>query len=146
MSCRNVETIITELARGQMLEARAKEDALAHLETCQRCAARFADEQTLTNGLRAVSVSAASMETPARVEAALLSAFRQGATAPADFSRHQRATISHALASLVYRSRCRNSDFLCVCSPTPAPGPFNRERATGRERCSAKSFASNHDT
>lgn len=82
MSCRNVETIITELARGQMLEARVKEDALAHLEACRHCAARFADEQTLTNGLRAVTASAASRETPARVEAALLSAFRQGATSP----------------------------------------------------------------
>ncbi len=80
MSCRNVETIITELARGQMMEARAKEDALIHMEACQRCAARFADEQTLTNGLRAVTASAASIETPARVEAALLSAFRHGAT------------------------------------------------------------------
>lgn len=80
MSCRNVETIIAELARGQMLEARAKEDALAHMEDCQRCAARFADEQTLTNGLRAVTASAAMIETPAHVEAALLSAFRQGAS------------------------------------------------------------------
>lgn len=80
MSCRNVETIITELARGQMLEARAKEDALAHMDACQRCAARFADEQTLTNGLRVVAASAASKETPAHVEAALLKAFRQGAT------------------------------------------------------------------
>lgn len=82
MSCRNFETIITELARGQMLEARAKEDALAHMETCKRCATLFADEQTLTAGLRAVAASAASTETPMRVEAALLSAFRQGANTP----------------------------------------------------------------
>lgn len=82
MSCRNVETIITELARGQMLEARVKEDALAHMETCQHCAGRFADEQTLTAGLRAVALNAATKETPMRVEAALLLAFRQGAASP----------------------------------------------------------------
>jgi hypothetical protein len=82
MSCRNFETIITELARGQMLEARVKEDALAHMESCKGCAARFADEQTLTAGLRAVAASTASAETPMRVEAALLSAFRQGTNAP----------------------------------------------------------------
>jgi hypothetical protein len=82
MSCRNFETLITELARDQMLEARVKEDALAHMETCKHCAARFADEQTLTAGLRAVAANAASIETPARVEAALLSAFRQGASLP----------------------------------------------------------------
>jgi hypothetical protein len=90
MSCRNVETIITELARGQMLEARVKEDALSHMEACERCAARFADEQALTNGLRAVTASAAATETPARVEAALLSAFRQGAT-PARVSANAHA-------------------------------------------------------
>ena len=82
MSCRNFETIITELARGQMMEARVKEDALAHMETCKDCAARFADERTLTAGLSAVAASTASAETPKRVEAALLSAFRQGANAP----------------------------------------------------------------
>jgi hypothetical protein len=82
MSCRNFETIITELARGQMLEARVKEDALAHMESCKRCATLFADEQTLTAGLRAVAASTASTEAPMRVEAALLSAFRQGASAP----------------------------------------------------------------
>ena len=82
MSCRNFEPNIAELARGQMMEARVKEDALAHMETCQRCAARFADEQTLTAGLRAVAASRASAETPQRVEAALLSAFRQRANAP----------------------------------------------------------------
>lgn len=82
MSCRNFETIITELARGQMLEARVKEDAVAHMESCKRCAACFADEQTLTAGLRAVAASNASRETPLRVEAALLSAFRQGGNTP----------------------------------------------------------------
>jgi hypothetical protein len=82
MNCRNLETIITELARGQMLEARVKEDAHAHIETCKRCAVRFADEQALTAGLRVVAASVALTETPARVEAALLSAFRQGATTP----------------------------------------------------------------
>jgi hypothetical protein len=82
MNCRNLETIITELARNQMLEARVKEDARAHMETCKRCAVRFADEQTLTAGLHAVAASLTAKETPARVEAALLSAFRQGAATP----------------------------------------------------------------
>jgi hypothetical protein len=94
MSCRNVETIITELARGQMLEARAKEDVLTHMEACERCAARFADEQTLTSGLRAVvAVSATSAETPAHVEAALLSAFRQRAASPFAAPRQSNAAM-----------------------------------------------------
>jgi len=80
MSCRNIETTIIELARGQMVEARVKEDALSHMQACKPCAARFTDEQTLTSGLRAVAAIATTIETPARIEAALLSAFRQGAT------------------------------------------------------------------
>jgi hypothetical protein len=82
MNCRNLETIITELARGQMLEARVKEDARAHLEACKPCASRFADEQSLTAGLQAVAAHAVATEAPLRVEAALLSAFRQGTATP----------------------------------------------------------------
>jgi hypothetical protein len=82
MNCRNLETIITELARGQMLEARVKEDALAHMEACRLCASRFADEQSLTAGLQAVAALSAVTEAPPRVEAALLSAFRRGTATP----------------------------------------------------------------
>jgi hypothetical protein len=88
MNCRNFETIITELARGQMLEARIREDALAHVEVCKHCATCFADEQSLTAGLREVAANATLIETPARVEAALLSAFRQGATRPTDVNAY----------------------------------------------------------
>jgi hypothetical protein len=95
MNCRNLETMITELARGQMLDARVKADALAHAEGCARCAARFADEQSLTAGLRAVATTAATAEAPRRVEATLLSAFRQGAAAavvPVNAAPQTRAT------------------------------------------------------
>jgi hypothetical protein len=71
MSCRNYETILTEVARGQML------DALAHAETCARCAARLADEKSLCAGLRSLSAHTAEAQTPTRVEAALLEAFRR---------------------------------------------------------------------
>jgi anti-sigma factor RsiW len=80
MSCRNYETILTEVARGQMLDAGAKTDALAHAETCPRCAVRLADQKALSAGLRSLSASAAAAQTPARVEAALSEAFRQRST------------------------------------------------------------------
>ena len=79
MNCKNFETLVVEMARGQLLEARVLENAHAHMELCKTCAGRFAYEQALSGGLRAVAASAASAETPARVEAALLSAFRQRA-------------------------------------------------------------------
>lgn len=77
MSCRNYETILTEVARGQMLDARARTDALAHTEACARCAARLANEQALSAGLGSLGSSAAAAQTPARVEETLLAAFRQ---------------------------------------------------------------------
>jgi hypothetical protein len=80
MSCRNYETILTEAARGQMLDARARTEALAHAETCARCAARLADEKSLSAGLRSLSTNAAAAQTPERVEAALLEAFRRRST------------------------------------------------------------------
>jgi hypothetical protein len=91
MNCRNFETVISELARGQMLEARAREDALAHIEVCKHCLTRFADEQSLTAGLHEVAASATMIETPARVEAALLAAFRQGASKSKDVNAFTQA-------------------------------------------------------
>jgi hypothetical protein len=91
MNCRNFEIVVTELARGQMLEARAREDALAHVEVCKHCATRFADEQSLTAGLQEVAASGTIIETPARIEAALLAAFRQGATKSADVNAFTQA-------------------------------------------------------
>ena len=106
MSCRNYETILTEAARGQMLDARAKGDALAHAETCKRCAARLADEMALSAGLRSLNESAAVAQTPARVEAALLEAFRRRSTfvpasGPVRASRSRWARWSVAAAATI---------------------------------------------
>jgi hypothetical protein len=108
MSCRNYETILTEAARGQMLDARAKRDALDHAEACPRCAARLADEKALSAGLRSLGVSAAAAQMPERVEAALLAAFRkQSSTVPAigpvraGKSRWMRWPVAAAAAILV---------------------------------------------
>ncbi|HEY0375515.1 MAG TPA: hypothetical protein VGC87_00995 [Pyrinomonadaceae bacterium] len=106
MSCRNYETILTDVARGQMLDASAKTDALAHAETCGRCAARLADEKSLSAGLRSLSAGAAATQTPVRVETALLEAFRQRSTfvpvtAPARAGRPRWSRWSVAAAAAI---------------------------------------------
>lgn len=106
MSCRNYETILTEAARGQMLDARAKTEALAHAEECARCAARLADERALSAGLSALGSSAAAAQTPARVEETLLAAFRQRsvfvpAGAPAVSAKPRRAWWAVAAAAAI---------------------------------------------
>jgi len=83
MSCQDFETIIVEIARGQLMDAVARERGLAHIETCPQCAALLAEERALSGKLRALSAAAAGEEIPARVETALLAAFRQRDAAPA---------------------------------------------------------------
>ena len=51
MNCNDFETKVTDLARGQMMDAGARDRALAHAADCRRCAARLEDEQRLSAGL-----------------------------------------------------------------------------------------------
>jgi hypothetical protein len=153
MSCRNYETILTEVARGQMLDARARAEALAHAEACARCATRLANEQSLGAGLRALSSSAAAAQTPARVEEKLLAAFRQGpnfvpAGAPVVASKPRRAwwAVAAAAAILVV------STFAAVrllpagaretatrpspaVEPSPVTPPARAARSSSRPHC-----------
>lgn len=83
MNCHDFETIAGDLARDHLMDAAQREKALAHSASCACCASRLADERALTGGLRFVAKTA-NEEAPARVEAALLAAFRQQrAVAPA---------------------------------------------------------------
>lgn len=77
MNCQTFEPSVNDLARGQMMEAASRESALAHAENCTRCAARLADEQALTSGLRAFASSMETLEAPAGLETSLRAAFRQ---------------------------------------------------------------------
>lgn len=93
MNCHDFEAVAGDLARGHLMDAAQRENALAHAASCACCAPRLADERALTDGLRFVA-NAANEGAPARVEAALLAAFRQHfavlpATAPARTARRQ---------------------------------------------------------
>lgn len=81
MKCQEFQSNVDGLARGALLDARTRDAAAAHEETCVPCAARLADERALTAGLRALAASMREESAPARAEAALLSAFRPRAAA-----------------------------------------------------------------
>jgi hypothetical protein len=53
-------------------------EAAAHAETCRRCRARLAEQQWLAKALRGVAEEARTLEAPARMEAAVMRAFREG--------------------------------------------------------------------
>lgn len=84
MNCQKFETVVNDLARDQIMDAAARQEALAHAALCATCDARFADENVLTTGLRRLAAEDAGRKAPVQIEARLLAAFRgQQATAHA---------------------------------------------------------------
>ncbi|MCA1635765.1 MAG: hypothetical protein LC802_19275 [Acidobacteria bacterium] len=91
MNCQNFEIALDDLARGALMDAGSREAALAHRDSCHACAARLADESALRAGLRSLAAKTEGAQAPARVESALVAAFRAqagtnvgaGASAPA---------------------------------------------------------------
>src|SRR4030095_9883840 len=76
MNCQDFEKSVLSLARNQLLDAAVRVESLAHTEVCVRCAARLAEERALLDGMGLVVAEIAQAEAPARVEAALIAAFR----------------------------------------------------------------------
>jgi len=58
------------------MDARSREAALAHRDSCRACAARLAEVSALRAGLRSLAAKTEGAEAHARVESALLAAFR----------------------------------------------------------------------
>jgi len=77
MNCQRFESVAVELARGQMMGAEVRNEALAHSAACQTCATRLRTEEMLTRGFRSVFEEMTAIEAPAAIEANLLKAFRQ---------------------------------------------------------------------
>jgi len=77
MSCQEFETAVVDLARDQLMEAAARQGALAHVEACPPCAARLAAERGLAPELRALAAAANGKSAPRRVEERLIAEFRR---------------------------------------------------------------------
>ena len=75
MNCQQFADLVNDIAREQIIDAGAREQALGHSESCQSCAERLADEQAITLGLRDLAEQMKRSGAPARVEARLLAAF-----------------------------------------------------------------------
>jgi hypothetical protein len=76
MNCQKFESVVSELARGQMMAAELRGEALAHSDACEDCALRLRDEEMLTRGLQSLAAEMESVEAPAMIEANVLMAFR----------------------------------------------------------------------
>ncbi|MGH9938048.1 MAG: hypothetical protein ACREAM_17515 [Blastocatellia bacterium] len=143
MNCQDFELIVINLARGRLLDATTREQSLTHTEVCAQCAARLAEERALMVGVQLVIEEITEEEAPARVEAALLAAFRQQVTASPAFiptpggtrnwSSWKLAAIAAGILLLIsvvtvfWRSsnspKPRHEERAILPKPASAPGP-----------------------
>jgi hypothetical protein len=76
MNCQGFENVVNELARDQIMEATAREEALLHSSSCESCSVRFDEERALTQNLRELSAAMRSATASAQVEETLRAEFR----------------------------------------------------------------------
>jgi len=96
MNCQRFEQLVSELARGRMMEAEVRSEALAHSGDCEHCLARLRDEEKLTRGLQMLAAEMATLEAPAEMELKLREAFR---------TRHVAAPVAVNFSGNSSRSR-----------------------------------------
>jgi len=102
MNCQKFESVVSELARGQMMAAELRGEALAHSDACDDCAMRLRDEQMLTRGLHSLAADIESLEAPAMIEANVLMAFRaRQSVVPAPVVRRHSAYWVATIAAML---------------------------------------------
>ena len=77
MNCEEFERMAQALARDEGLDVATMESALTHADSCESCDALLEEAESLTSDLRALAAHHSAEAAPARVETALLLAFRQ---------------------------------------------------------------------
>jgi hypothetical protein len=85
MNCKDFETMVHEIVSGRAVDKTKQLEALEHAGHCLWCALRFDEETKLTESLRGLARTLNPQRAPARVEEALVEAFRERprrATAP----------------------------------------------------------------
>lgn len=76
MNCSKFESIVSELARAQIMKADLRKEALIHTSECEVCLRRLQEESSLSRGLEILRVAAASETASAAIETRLMEAFR----------------------------------------------------------------------
>jgi hypothetical protein len=77
MDCAQFEEVLHDLDRPGTEEFALRENALAHAESCSRCARLLTEAESLDFGLRKLAVQNANQQASPRVESVLLQEFRR---------------------------------------------------------------------
>jgi hypothetical protein len=99
MNCHEFRSVISALAREESSPDPALNSALAHAESCRDCDALLREAEQLTTDLRRLAALSKTEAAPARVEVALLAAFRRRHT-PALRARRASAWLAVPAAGL----------------------------------------------
>lgn len=76
MTCREFDEIVHGFVRMELLDVDAREAALEHASHCELCSQRMADAAALAEASEMMGQSARGEQSPPRVEASLLAAYR----------------------------------------------------------------------
>jgi hypothetical protein len=77
MNCMEFEGVVVDIARGELMDAAARREGLAHAAGCGRCGRRLANEQFASSIVATAAAEYAVLAAPPKVEKALLAAFRE---------------------------------------------------------------------
>ena len=125
MNCQKFESVVSELARGQMMAAEQRGEALAHVDACDDCALRLRDEEMLTRGLHSLAAEMESLEAPAAIEANLLMAFRARQTVVPLPVAQRRSHTAYWLAAVAAMLLIAISVFVFRWTNRPVDDPRN---------------------
>lgn len=76
MNCERFQSVASDLARDDIIEASERLSALAHIDECDRCGQTWGDQRGLSEGLRTMAEQMKSLQAPAHLEEKLRAAFR----------------------------------------------------------------------
>jgi hypothetical protein len=97
MSCQDLQTIIIELARGQMTDAELRDKALSHAASCASCSIQLANQRALSAGLKRLAAVTVGEQASSRVEANLLTVFVEQRNASPAPLKSTRGRLSRSL-------------------------------------------------
>jgi len=101
MNCSRFEEIVHDLDRPGYCEPELRERALAHAESCGRCAQLMTDAESLDFSLRSLAMREGQHAVPAHLESALLGAFRNERQVDARYKRRRLLAMFGAAAALL---------------------------------------------
>jgi hypothetical protein len=79
MNCEKFQSVASELARNEIIDAGERLSAMAHIDECKHCVRTWDDQRQLSAGLRILSEQIKSLQAPVQLEAGLRATFRERA-------------------------------------------------------------------